>query len=392
MHPPGAGTVVVRHGDINVKSTGVQRRMERRLVANVEALLADAGVDGTVEQPWSRILIRTDEEDIEAATAAAARAFGVVSASPALSVPSERDAITEALAETAREHYTGGAFAVNARRAEKSLPFDSEDAQRWGGQAIWEAVEDEFEPEVDLDDPDLTFHVEIRREETFIFLEHVDGPGGLPLGTQEPMVALVSGGIDSPVAAYELMRRGSPVIPVYVDLGDYGGPDHEARAIETVRRLTDYAPNFDLTVWKIPAGDVVSDLVRSVDTGRMLVFRRFLYMVGEVVAGEAGAAGVVTGEALGQKSSQTGQNFAVTSQAIDLPVHRPLLTWDKADIVERAREIGTFHDSTIPAGCNRMVPNQPETRGSLPSVEAAEPDDLRQRAREVVERADRIGI
>ncbi|MCT9096892.1 tRNA sulfurtransferase [Haloarchaeobius sp. HME9146] len=390
MHPPGAGTVVVRHGDLNVKSTGVQRRMERRLVANVEALLADAGVDGSVEQPWSRILIRTDEADVEAATEAAARAFGVVSASPALSVPSERGAITEALAETAREHYTGGTFAVNARRAEKSLPFDSEDAQRWGGQAIWEAVEDEFEPEVDLDDPNLTFHVEIRGEETFVFLEHVDGPGGLPLGTQAPMVALVSGGIDSPVAAYELMRRGSPVIPVYVDLGDYGGPDHEARAIETVRRLTDFAPNFDLTVWKIPAGDVVSDLVRSVDTGRMLVFRRFLYMVGEVVAGEAGAAGVVTGEALGQKSSQTGQNFAVTSQAIDLPVHRPLLTWDKADIVERARAIGTFHDSTIPAGCNRMVPNQPETRGSLPSVEAAEPDDLRERAREVVERADRI--
>ncbi|WP_439026562.1 tRNA sulfurtransferase [Haloarchaeobius sp. DT45] len=392
MHPPGAGTVVVRHGDLNVKSTGVQRRMERRLVENVEALLADAGVEGTVERPWSRILVRTGEADIEAATEAAAKAFGVVSASPALSVPSEREAITDALAETAREHYTGGTFAVNARRAEKSLPFDSEDAQRWGGQAIWEAVEDDFAPEVDLDDPDLTFHVEIRGDETFVFLDHVEGPGGLPLGTQAPMVALVSGGIDSPVAAYELMRRGSPVIPVYVDLGDYGGPDHEARAVETVRRLASFAPNFEFTVWKVPAGDVVTKLVERVDTGRMLVFRRFLYMVGEAVAGEAEAAGVVTGEALGQKSSQTGQNFAVTSQAIDLPVHRPLLTWDKADIVEQARAIGTFRDSTIPAGCNRMVPNQPETRGSLPSVEAAEPDDMRDRAREAVERADRIAF
>ncbi|WP_267639723.1 tRNA sulfurtransferase [Haloarchaeobius amylolyticus] len=392
MHPPGAGTVVVRHGDLNVKSTGVQRRMERRLVENVEALLAAAGVDATVEQPWSRILVRTDEAQVEAATEAAAKAFGVVSASPALSVPSEREAITEALVATARAHYDGGTFAVNARRSEKSLPFDSEDAQRWGGQAIWEAVEDDFEPAVDLDDPDLTFHVEIRGDETFVFLEHVDGPGGLPLGTQAPMVALVSGGIDSPVAAFELMRRGSPVVPVYVDLGDYGGPDHEARAVETVRTLAEYAPNFDLTLWKVPAGDVVAALVDAVETGRMLVFRRFLYVVGELIAGETAAAGVVTGEALGQKSSQTGQNFAVTSQAIDLPVHRPLLTWDKADIVEAARDIGTFHDSTIPAGCNRMVPAQPETHGSVAAVAAAEPDDLRERAREAVERAERVSF
>ncbi|WP_435332940.1 tRNA sulfurtransferase [Haloarchaeobius sp. TZWWS8] len=392
MHPPGADTVVVRHGDLNVKSTGVQRRMERRLGENVEALLAAADVPGEVEVRWSRLLIRTDTDAVAAAAKVAARAFGVVSTSAACSVPSERKAIEDALAAAAREHYDGGTFAVDARRADKSLPFTSEDAQRFGGQAIWDVAENSFEPAVDLDDPDYTFELEIREEETFVTLGRHDGPGGLPLGTQTPMVALVSGGIDSPVAAFEVMKRGSPIVPVYVDLGDYGGPDHEARAVETVSTLSEYAPNFDCTVWRVPAGDVVSDIVDSVDSGRMLVFRRFLFLVGEAVAREVGAAGIVTGEALGQKSSQTAQNFAVTTPVTGVPVHRPLFTWDKQDIVQAARDIGTFHDSTIPAGCNRMVPDQPETKGSLPSVEAKEPDDLRERAEAVVEQASKIDV
>ncbi|WP_435358563.1 tRNA sulfurtransferase [Haloarchaeobius sp. DFWS5] len=390
MHPPGADTVVVRHGDLNVKSTGVQRRMERRLGENVEALLDAADVPGEVDVQWSRILIRTTPDAVDAATEAASRAFGVVSTSAALPVPSEREAIEDALAATAREHYDAGTFAVDARRADKSLSFDSEDAQRFGGQAIWDAVEDDFHPEVDLDDPDHTFEVEIRKDETFVTLGRTDGPGGLPLGTQAPMVALVSGGIDSPVAAFEVMKRGSPIVPVYVDLGDYGGPDHEARAVGTVATLADYAPNFDFDVWRVPGGDVVTDLVDRMDSGRMLAFRRFLFLVGEAVAREAGAAGIVTGEALGQKSSQTAQNFAVTTPVTQIPVHRPLFTWDKQDIVQKARDIGTFHDSTIPAGCNRMVPNQPETKGSIPSVEAREPDDLRERAVAAVAEATRI--
>jgi len=139
------------------------------------------------------------------------------------------DAITEALANAAREQYDGGAFAVDARRAGEHA-FDSHDVNREGGDAVWQSVEDEFDPEVDLDDPDLTFSVEVRQEEAFVFLETRDGPGGMPLGTQKPLVALFSGGIDSPVAAWEAMKRGSPVVPLYLDLGRFGGPDHRARA------------------------------------------------------------------------------------------------------------------------------------------------------------------
>ena len=385
MEPPGAETVVVRYGDMSTKSSRVRRGMEERLVENIEALLEDRGVDGDVERRPTRPLVWTDEPT--AAAEVAADAFGVVSTSPARTLPAEPGPILDAMAETAQACYDGGSFAVNARRAGDTFPMDSEDLGREGGQAIWDAVEDEFDPEVDLDDPDFTVNVEVREDDAFLYLEELPGPGGLPLGSQRPVVALVSGGIDSPVAAYEIMRKGCPVLPVYVDLGEYGGQDHRARAVETVRTLGSYAPNFREPLQVVPGGETVELLAAELEQGRMLAFRRFCLAVAEEIALDAGAAGIVTGEAIGQKSSQTTQNLSVTDPITDLPVFRPLLTMDKNVITERAKEIGTFTDSTIPAGCNRFAPAQAETNARLDRLRELEPDDLRERAREAV--ADR---
>ncbi|RZH67506.1 tRNA sulfurtransferase [Natrinema altunense] len=390
MHPPGADTVLVRHGDLNTKSNTVKRYMEDLLAENIEALLADRSIPGEVERRWNRPLIHTGEDAVEAATDAATDAFGVVSASPALTVSTEQARILEAVAETAREHYDGGTFAVDARRADKSLPYDSEDLARDAGNAIWEAVDDEFEPAVDLDDPDLTFGIEVRADVAFVYLEQVDGPGGLPLGSQEPVIALVSGGIDSPVAAYEMMKRGSPVVPAYVALGEYGGIDHEARAMETVRLLSAYAPNFDMQAYRVPGGETVALLVEEMEQGRMLSLRRFFYRAAETLAERIDADGIVTGEAAGQKSSQTIRNLGVTSRATRLPIHRPLLTRDKQYIVAQAREIGTFTDSTIDAGCNRVTPDQVETNARLKPLLDAEPDDLLERAEDAAADAELV--
>ncbi|ELY99115.1 thiamine biosynthesis protein [Natrialba chahannaoensis JCM 10990] len=390
MHPPGADTVLVRHGDVNTKSNTVKRYMEDCLAENLTALLTDRSIPGKVERLWNRPLIHTDEEHIEAATAAAADAFGVVSASAVRTVDTAKGEICAALAEIAEACYDGGAFAVDARRADKSLPYTSEDLAREGGTAIWEAVEDKFEPEVDLDNPDLTFGVEVREDFAFIYLEKTPGPGGLPLGAQEPVIALISGGIDSPVAAYEMMRRGSPIVPVYVDLGDYGGIDHEARAMETVRTLSRYAPNFDTQVYTVPGGETVDLLVETMEQGRMLSLRRFFYRTAEHLARRVDAHGIVTGEAVGQKSSQTLQNLGVTSRATRLPIHRPLLTWDKADIVAKARKIDTFTQSTINAGCNRVAPDRAETNARLEPLLEYEPDDLFERAEEAARQAELV--
>ena len=377
MQPPGADSVVIRHGDVGVKSASVRHHMERQLRANVASLLDDRDIDGTVEREWGRILIRTDDPD--AAAEAATDAFGVVSASPARSVEPSRSAVVEALVAAAEATYDDGTFAVRARRNGEH-PFTSKEIEEEAGAAIWAAVEDRFDPEVDLDDPDHTLSVEVREKEAFVFVESRTGPGGLPLGTQEPLVALVSGGHDSPVAAWLAMRRGSPIIPLYVDFGEYGGVDHRARAFEIVRTLARYAPDRDMRVRVLSAGDVAADLVESVGRTRMLSLRRFMFRAADAVAREEGAVGIVTGEALGQKSSQTAANLAATDPVTDLPIHRPLLSWDKHEVIGRGRELGTYEGSTIPAGCNRIAPSGPATRARPADVIEAEPDDLLSRA------------
>jgi len=389
MHPPGADTVLVRHGEIGVKSPQVQHSMERRLRNNLAGLLADRDVDGDVRAEHGRLYVHTTTDAVDAATSAAADAFGVVSASPATVVEPTMDAICDALAGAASEHYDGGSFAVRARRAgePEAHPFASTDLEESGGAAVWRAAEAAgVEPSVDLESPDTTFFVEARPERAFVFCEKRSGPGGLPLGSQAPLVALVSGGIDSPVAAWEAMRRGSPVYPLYVDLGDYGGPDHRARAARTVADLRRYAP--DLSMRVAPGGDGIDRLVAGMDGLRMLSVRRFILAIGAAVADDLDAAGLVTGEAIGQKSSQTATNLRVTTAAVDLPVHRPLLTMDKSEITRRAREIGTFDHATIPAGCNRVAPSLPETAATRAEVRDAEPDDLFELARDAADRVD----
>ncbi|GAB3687790.1 tRNA 4-thiouridine(8) synthase ThiI [Salinarchaeum chitinilyticum] len=392
MHPPGASTVLLRYGDLATKSHAVGTRMRDKLAVHLESLLDDRDLKATVDVGHARTVLETDPERVEAVAGTAADVFGAVSTSAALAVEPTKSAIEGALADASAAHYDGGTFAVDARRSYDGHPFTSEDVGRFGGDAVAAGAQAHVEPDVDLDDPDLTFEVEVREERAYVSLERIDGPGGLPYDTQAPLVALISGGIDSPVAAYEVMRRGSPIVPVYLDLGDYGGPDHEARAVETVRKLAWHAPGEDWELHRVPAGESVAKIADALDRGRMLAFRRYMVAVAEAIAEDQHAAGIVTGEAIGQKSSQTVRNLAVTDAATDLPVHRPLLTRDKDDISNRARALDTFAESTIPAGCNRFAPDSAETGGSLDRIREREPDDLFERAAADAADAERIAI
>jgi len=395
MYPPGGDVVLVRYGEIGVKSRNVQARMESHLRKNLQRQLEDRGLPAGVEREHTRLYVHTDPDTIDAVTETATDTFGVVSASPASSVEPTMDAICSELSAMARAHYDGGTFAVRARRAgdTETHPFASTDIEREGGTAVWNVAEDEgVDPTVELEDPDLTFYVECRPERAFVFLEKRDGPGGLPLGTQEPVVALVSGGIDSPVAAWEAMKRGCPVYPLYVDLGDWGGVDHRARAEETVANLKRYVPGRELDVRVALGGPGFDRIVETVDTTRMLVVRRYMLRIAAHVADNLDAVGIVTGESIGQKSSQTSAGLRVTSAVTEYPVHRPLLSMDKTTITERAKAIGTYEQATIDAGCNRLAPETPATRPPLSTVEDAEPDDIERLARDASASVERIEI
>jgi len=386
MHPPGAETIVVRHGELGIKSDQVRIKMERQLQGHIECLLEDREIPGRVRTERNRLYVETDPEHIEAATDAATDAFGVVSASPAIRVDPELDTILDAMERTTDACFESGTFAVDARRAGASEvhDFDSRDLEQDGGARVGETIASlGHDPDVDLDDPDFTVFVEARPEKAFIFVEKRAGPGGLPLGSQQPLVALLSGGHDSPVAAWEMLRRGSPVIPVYIDLGKYGGVDHRARADAAADRLARLAPQYDMSLRILDFGALVDKLMAETQATRMLSLRRAMLAAAETVAREHDAVGLVTGEAIGQKSSQTSANISVTDAAADIPVHRPLLTTDKTDIMEQGRELGTYEDSSIPTGCNQVAPSYPETNATLEQVENAEPGGLLDRAREV---------
>nr|WP_224450131.1 tRNA uracil 4-sulfurtransferase ThiI [Haloprofundus salilacus] len=379
-------TVVVSYGEIGTKSSKVRGRMERTLVSNLAAMLDARGVDAEVERRWSRPLIHLrNPEQVEAATDAATDTFGVVTARPAVTCAPDRETLVGVLESLAGEQTEERSFAVRVSRAgaKSAHDFGSRELERVGGAA----VEERTGASVDLDDPDVTYRIEAREDEAFVSTNERGGPGGLPLGTQGKAVALVSGGIDSPVAAWEVMKRGCVVVPVYVDLGEFGGPDHEARAVSTMRRLAAFAPEFDVRPRVVPAGGLVAELAAEVGATRMLSLRRTMLRIGETVAKELGAHAVVTGESLGQKSSQTGPNFAVTDAVTTVPVYRPLLTRDKSDIVAQARRIGTYDDSTLPVGCERVAPSRPETNAALADVEAAEPEALLSRAEDAAREA-----
>jgi len=380
-------SVVVRYGELGTKGRSVRRQMETQLRSNVAAALAARDVSGSVERTHGRVVVHS--ADPEAAVDAAALLPGVVSASPATTVDPEPAAICEAMAALAEARVGEfDTYAVRASRARDTHSFTSPQLEREGGAVVGEAVD----ADVDLEAPDVTFEADVRLERAYVFDERREGPGGLPVGTQAPLVALVSGGIDSPVAAFRAMRRGSPVVPVYVDLGEFGGADHRARAVAACRRLAERAPDHDLRPYIAEGGETLGEVAEAVDRGRMLSVRRYFFAVAERIAESVDAAGVVTGESLGQKSSQTARNLRVTSAAVDLPVHRPLFSMDKPEITDEARELGTYEEAEIPAGCNRLVPEHPETDGRVEGLLAVEPDDLLARAREDAASAIRVDL
>ncbi|RLM59895.1 tRNA 4-thiouridine(8) synthase ThiI [Halobellus sp. Atlit-31R] len=364
--------------------------MAERVAADVAAALDADGIDASVEQPWSRTVVRTDRAPEAARIAATIPGVGF--ARPAVAVAPRLDAIIEAVRTlaAASSQTAAESFAVDSDRVgpASAHDFSNRDLKVEAGRVVGEATGSP----VDLDDPDRTYRIEAREAEAFVSLRRFDGPGGLPVGTQGRTVVLVSGGLDSPVAMWRLLRRGVAAIPVYVDLGGFGGADHRARAIEVIDTLAARAPRVDLRPRVVDGEAFVARVVEATDDTRMLSLRRAMLAAAEAVAEREDAHSLATGEALGQKSSQTGANVAVTDAAVSLPVHRPLLTTDKADIVAEARVLGTFTDATLPVGCERIAPSHPETNATLAGVVAAEPHELLDVAREAGRAADVVSL
>lgn len=341
--------VLVRYAEIGTKSAEVQDRLLGLLRERVAERLDYEGVDAAVSRLDGRILVETAAA--RPAAQAVAELPGVASSSPAVRTAPD----IAAIAAATDQFDVGETFRLDATTA-GTHGFSSQDVNA----AVGATVAERTGADVDLDDPDTRIEADVRPPGAFVFSERFSGPGGFPVGSQATLAALVSGGIDSPVAAYEAMTRGSAIVPVYVYNRPYAAGDHVARleaALDTLRR---FHPGREWYYHRVDM-EPVNEGLRSVGPGRMLLHRAVMFRTAERIAREEGLAGLVTGESIGQKSSQTVANLARTTGTVDLPVHRPLLTEPKAAITEQARSLGTFEAARLDSACRTLAPDTPAT-------------------------------
>jgi len=260
-------------------------------------------------------------------------------------------------------------FRIQTKRADKTFPLNSPDVNREVGGA----VKAYSGARVDLKNAELTIGIEILSRDAFFSLDKIPGPGGLPVGTSGRVISLISGGIDSPVAAYRMMQRGCRLIFVHFHSSPYLDKTSQEKVKELVKILTRH--QYSSRLYMVPFGEIQRQIVTVVQRPlRVVLYRRMMVRVAEAIASKEKAAALVTGESLAQVASQTLQNLTVIEKAATLPILRPLVGMDKQEIIDQARRMGTFEISTLPDQdcCQLFVPQHPDTKASLVEVEKAE--------------------
>lgn len=339
-----------------------------QLVRNLKRATADFPVRRIQKLPGRVLLELAGENAAQEVAERVRRVFGVANCCSALRC----DLDLEALKNTAAKALAGRpfqTFRVTARRAYKTFPLTSPQLNEILGTFVLER----FPARVDLKNPELTLFVDILPKEAFIYLEKVRGPGGLPVGVAGRVIALLSGGIDSPVAAYRMMRRGCQVSFVHF----HGAPFLDRRTQEKAREIVKLLTRYQYTsrLYLVPFGEVQQEVVVNTPAPyRVLLYRRLMARIAEHLASLEGAKALVTGESLGQVASQTLENLTVIEEAVKLPLFRPLIGMDKEEITEQAKEIGTYEISIQPDQdcCTLFVPRHPATRATMDDIGRAE--------------------
>jgi tRNA uracil 4-sulfurtransferase len=340
----------------------------RHLARNLRRATSDLG-SLPLRQVSGRVLLDLeDHPDPAAVRDRVQRVFGVSSFALAYRVASTVEAMKSIIAWLV-EGQTFASFRITARRAFKTYPMTSVELNRELGAFVLERVASR----VDLRNPEVEIHVEVMPAETFVYVDPVPGPGGLPVGASGTVAALLSGGIDSPVAAWRMMKRGCRVLFVHFHSVPYLPPTSQAKARALIGLLTQWQYNSTLIL--VPFAEIQREVVLTVPPpARVVVYRRLMVRIAEALARKHGAAALTTGESLGQVASQTLSNIARIDEAAGIPILRPLIGMDKLEITDQARRLGTFEISIEPDAdcCTLFVPKHPATRMSEHEVSTVE--------------------
>ena len=339
-----------------------------RLARNLRLATKDVGVR-EVRVLMGRIeLILHDGAEWTAIRARITNVFGVANFAMAGRAPLDVDAISREILKDLGD-LNPESFRVSARRADKRFALSSPEIEREVGGRIAEARN----WKVNLSKPALTIHVEALTEDAFYYFGKEPGAGGLPAGTSGRVACLLSGGIDSPVAAWRMMRRGCRVLFVHFHSYPILSRASQEKARELVKLLTRF--QYDSKLFLVPFGEIQQQVLLTVPPPlRVVIYRRLMMRIAEAIARKNRAQALVSGEVVGQVASQTLENMASIDQVVSMPTLRPLVGMDKDEITAEAHRLGTFPISIIPDQdcCTLFVPKHPATKAKLRDIDAAE--------------------
>jgi thiamine biosynthesis protein ThiI len=380
--------VMVRYDEIALKSPRVRNRYERILIGNIKKMLDSHGIPYTsITRDWGRIFIHTsDMRTVEIAS----KIFGISSVSPALTTTSDLQHIKALAAQVADSIIREGeSFAIRARRAGVHT-FTSRDVAIHCGAAVLEKMKNR-NVRVDLSSPQHEIFVEVRQHSAYVYTEVLQGVGGLPLGTQGKMIALISGGIDSPVAAWLMMKRGCEVVFVYCNNEPFSDETTRNRAMECIEALQSWSPRRFKVYEAFNGENQIAFLTEGKHRLMCVLCRRMMYRIAGEIMKKERACGIITGASLGQVASQTSQNMMAETCDLNYPIYHPLIGLDKKEIIAIARKIGTYTPSTKPATCCTAVPEHPSTAARPEEVLEVERNlNIQELLKRTLERTSRI--
>jgi thiamine biosynthesis protein ThiI len=386
----GYDVILIRYGELALKGKN-RSDFEARLLRNIRNKLKDFP-DVKVKKTYGRMLVELNGQAYPPVVERLQEVFGVVGVSPAKRVPTELQALQQAAVALIREQPTRPAtFKIAAKRSIKSFPHKSMELNHLIGGYVLKNVDG---IKVDVHQPEITVHVEVRAEAAYVYGDDIPGPGGLPVGASGRVALLLSGGIDSPVAGYLALKRGAELQAIHFHSYPFTSERAKQKVIDLAQILTRYGGKIRLHV--VPFTEIQTQIRQKCEESySVTVMRRMMFRIAERIAHKEKALALVTGENLGQVASQTLESMYTINHVIRMPVLRPVVGMDKQEIMNIAKRIGTYETSILPYEdcCTVFLPKSPKTRPDLNATERTESNlDVERLVQEAVDATEVLDL